>query len=133
MIIIIAAQNISLMRTEPDDLQQLPCPHQRQEFQCQILVTSFALQWTVPTGGSPLEFGAGSDIGDMENSTNNVYSATLTNRTVDPNSSSRFFFTSTLLVVQPVNRSTLTCVGLSGADPVENSTTIILSGKFSHN
>ena len=91
------------------------------------MITTFALQWAVPTGG-PLEFGGGSDIGDMANSSDNVYSATLTDKTVDPNSNNRLFFTSTLLVLEPVNRSTLSCTGVSGADPVENITTIIISG-----
>ena len=111
------------MRTEAEP-QQLPCPHQRIVFQCQILVPSTALTWTLPTGVI-LEFGVLRNVGDVRNST--LYSATLTEKTEDddPNTD-LFFFTSTLLILQPVNGSMLTC----GGDGAMNSdTTISLSGK----
>ena len=115
------------MRTEPDDPQQLPCPQQRIEFLCQILVPSSFITWTLPASDL-LEFAGVSDIGYTVNSSDNVYSATLTNKGDDPNSNTRFFFTSTLLVLEPVNGSTLTCTGGSGADPMVESTTINISG-----
>ncbi|CAI8036846.1 hypothetical protein GBAR_LOCUS20640 [Geodia barretti] len=122
-----ATQDVSVVRIEPDPLQQLPCPQQMIEFRCQILVPSFAVQWTLPTGET-LGFGGGMDIGAVDNSSDNAYSATLRNRMEDPNSAIRFFFTSTLLVLEPVNGSNLTCVGVTGAVPVKESTSIILSG-----
>ena len=92
------------------------------------MVSSFAVQWTLPTGET-LEFGGEMDIGTIVTSSDDAYSATLRNRMEDPNSAIRFFFTSTLLVMDPVNGSNVTCVGVSGADPVKESTSIILSGK----
>ena len=93
------------------------------------MVSSTALTWTLPDN-SFLEFDRVSDFGVAINSSDNVYSATLTSRTDDndPSTSTRFFFTSTLLVLEPVNGSTLTCAGGSVADPMENTTTIIISG-----
>ena len=94
------------------------------------MVPTAILTWTLPDN-SFLEFDRVSDFGVAMNSSDNVYSATLTNRTDDndQSTSTRFFYTSTLLVLQPVNESTLMCAGGSGADPVVNSTTIILSGE----
>ncbi|CAI8015509.1 hypothetical protein GBAR_LOCUS9598 [Geodia barretti] len=122
-----ATQDVSVVRIEPDPLQQLPCPQQKIEFRCQILVPSFVMQWTLPTGET-VEFGQAENIGAVYVSSDNTYSATLTDRTGDPNSNNRFFFTSTLLVLVPVNGSNLTCVGLSGAVAVKESTSIIISG-----
>ena len=120
-----AGQGITLVRTEPDP-QQLPCPQQRIEFLCQILVPSSVLTWTLPTGDQ-LQFSILRNIGDVRNSSDNVYSATLTGKTEDddPNTD-RFFFTSTLLILEPVNGSTLTCTGVNVADLVD---TIIINGK----
>ena len=118
-------QDISLVRTEPDP-QQLPCPQQRIEFQCQVLIPSTTLIWTLPTGVE-LEFGVLRNVGDVRNTSDNVYSATLTQKTEDndPNTD-RFFFTSTLLVLQPVNGSNLTC---KGEDIMGLGTTISVSGE----
>ena len=117
-----------MVRIEPDPLQQLPCPQQKIEFRCQILVPSFVMQWTLPTGET-VEFGQAENIGAVYVSSDDAYSATLTDRTEDPNNNNRFFFTSTLLVMEPVNGSNLTCVAVSGAVPVKESTSIILSGR----
>ena len=123
--ILSAAQDITLLRTEPDP-QQLPCPHQRIEFQCQTLVPSSALTWTLPTGVE-LEFGVLKNVGDVRNSTDGVYSATLTEKREDddPNTE-RFFFTSTLKILEPVNGSNLTC---EGDDMMNLDTAVSLSGK----
>ena len=112
-----------MVRIKPDPLQQLPCPQQMIEFRCSISVPSLAIKWILPTGASVQtdNIGGGGSI--------DTYSVSVTNKTEDPNSASRFFFTSTLLVMEPVNGSNVTCVGLSGADPVKESTSIILSGK----
>ncbi|CAI8013188.1 hypothetical protein GBAR_LOCUS8398 [Geodia barretti] len=128
MIVSAATLDVSVVRIKPDPLQdEFPCPQQMMEFRCQILVPSFAIQWTVPTGDH-LDFGQTDNIGTFYVSSDNAYNATLTDRTGDPNSNNRFFFTSTLLVLVPVNESNLTCVGVTGADPVKESTSIILSG-----
>lgn len=123
--ILSAAQDVTLVRTEPH-LQQLPCPKQRIEFQCQILVPSSALTWTLPTGVI-VEFGVRRNVGDVRNSSDNVYIATLTAKREDndPNTD-RFFFASTLLVLEPVNGSNLTC---KGDDIMRLGTTISVSGK----
>ncbi|CAI8031893.1 hypothetical protein GBAR_LOCUS18060 [Geodia barretti] len=120
-----AAQDISLVRTEPE---QLPCPQQRIEFQCETIVASQTLIWTLPTSDT-IEFGVLRTVGDVRNSSDNVYSATLTNKIEDedPNTD-RFFFTSTLLVLEPANRSNLTCTGGTAAASVKMSTTITQSG-----
>ena len=122
----IAAQDISLVRTEPE---QLPCPQQRIEFQCETIVASQTLIWTLPTSDT-IEFGVPRPVGEVLNSSDNVYSATLTNKIEDedPNTD-RFFFTSTLLVLEPVNGSNLTCTGGTVTDPVEMSITITQSGE----
>ena len=117
-----------MVRIEPDPLQQLPCPQQMIEFRCSILVPSFAMQWTLPTDET-VEFGHAENIGAVYVSSDNAYNATLTDRTGDPNSNNRYFFTSTLLVLEPVNRSNLTCVAVSVTGPVKENTLIILSGK----
>ena len=126
--IIAATQDVSVVRIEPDPLQEFPCPQQMMEYRCEISVPPFAVHWTLPTGGS-LDFGHAENIGAVYVSYDNAYSATLTNKTEDPNSASRYFFTSTLLVMEPVNGSNLTCVGVTGAVEVKESTSIILSGK----
>ena len=92
-----AAQDIDLARTEPDP-QQLPCPQQTIQFQCRIFLPSAALIWDLPTGDS-LEFGVLRKVGDVRNSSNNVYSATLIGKTEEDEHTDRFLFTSTLLVL----------------------------------
>ena len=123
-----AAQEISLERTKPDP-QQLPCPQQMIEFQCEILVPTTTLIWGLHTG-EMLEFGVLRSVGVVRSSSDNVYSATLTGKREDNDpDTDRFFFTSTLLIREPVNQTTLTCAGGGGTDPVDNSTTITQSGK----
>ena len=115
------------MRTDPDP-QQLPCPQQRIEFLCQIMVPSLGLAWSLPTGGL-LQFTGASDIGDTANLSDDTFVATLTDKVEDPNNNIFFFFTSILLVLEPVNGSNLTCREITGGDPMKNTTTIIISGK----
>ena len=114
------------MRTEPDP-EQLPCPEQTVQFTCQIMVPSASLIWTLPTGD--LEFSITRNVGDIRNSSNNIYSANLTNKIEDDDpSTDRFLFSSTLLILQPVNNSHITCSGGTVADPILMSTTITVSG-----
>ena len=82
---------------------------------------SFGLTWTIPTGG-PLEFSIAREVGNIRNSSDDVYSATLTSKIEDTDpDSDRFFFSSTLLILETVNGSTITCTG-TVADPVELNT-----------
>ena len=115
-------------------LNQIPSnchvPSKTIQFQCRILLPSAALIWDLPTGDS-LEFGVLRKVGDICNSSDNIYSATLTGKTEEDEHTDRFLFTSTLLVLQPVNQSTLTCKGGTVAEPVEQNTTITLSGEWS--
>ena len=126
-----AAQDIVLERIEPDP-GQLPCPQETVKYLCEIMVPSLGLTWTLPTG-DPLEFDILSDEGDFRNFSDNVYSATLTNKMEnDDLDTNRFFFSSTLLILETVNGSTITCTGGTAADPVEASTDITLSSKSLH-
>ena len=123
----VVAQDIVLERIE-QDLSQLPCPQQTVKYLCEVMVPSFSLTWTIPTGDL-LEFSTSRDVGEIRNSTDNVYSANLTSRMEDTDpDSDRFFFSSTLLILETVNGSTITCTG-AGTDPVEDSTDITLSGE----
>ena len=120
--------DVSLKRTKPDP-QQLPCPRQMIELQCEIMVPTATLIWTLPTRGM-LEFGVLRNVGDVRNSSDSMYSASLTGKREDDNQATdRVFFTSTLLILEPVNQTTLTCTGSGGVDPVKKSTTITQSGK----
>ena len=122
------AENISLVRTEPDDPQQLPCPHQRQEFQCQIMLPVLSLAWTLPNGAI-LEFGPLRDVGDIRNSSDGNYLANLTYKMRDSaQDSDRFLYTSTLLVFEPANGSYLTCGELDGSLQLIQSLTTSISG-----
>ena len=127
MLIYLLLFSVALVRTEPDP-HKLPCPQERIEFQCQIQVFSYILAWTLPNGDL-LEFAGSSNIGDSVNSSDNIFTATLTNKKDDPSNRLRFIFTSTLAIFQPTNGSNLTCIGGSAGDPVDQTTTIILSGK----
>ena len=115
------------MRTEPQDPQRLPCLQEMIEFQCQTHIFSYLLAWTLPHGDL-LQFSGSSNVGDTMNSSDNVFTATLTNKIDDLSNPLRFLFTSTLLVIEPINGSNLTCVGGSGEDPMEETTIITLSG-----
>ena len=126
-----AAQGIVLERIEPDP-GQLPCPNQRVMYQCQILVPSFTLTWTLPNDDGTLEFDITSNEGDVLPSPpdDGVYIATLTSKTDDPDSS-RVFFTSTLLMVETVNGTSLTCGGAAVPAVEDETIGIIFSGGYS--
>ena len=121
----VVAQDIVLERIEPDP-GEVPCPQQTVIYLCQVMAPSFSLIWTIPTG-DPLEFSIATDVGKIINSTDNVYSANLTSK-MDVPGSERDIFSSTLLILETVNGSTITCTG-AGTDPVEDSTDIILSSE----
>ena len=129
LLVFVAGQDISLVRTEPDDPQQLPCPHQGQEFLCQIMTPVTSLAWTLPSGET-LEFGALRNVGDTRNSSEGNYIATLTQKMEDddPNTD-RFSYTSTLLVLEPVNGQNLTCIAVAGSNQPQKRITTATSGK----
>ena len=98
------------------------------KFECEILVPTATLIWTLPND-EMLEFGVRSSVGEVRFSLNNDIS-TLTGKMEDSDPiTGRVFFTSTLLVKEPINGTTLTCIGGGGADPAEKSTEITLSGE----
>ena len=126
----VVAQDIVLERIEPDP-GQLPCPSQTVMYQCQILVPSSGLIWTLPNG--TLQFSIISNEGAVRPTSpgDGVYTATLTSKTEDDDpGTDLFFFTSTLLILETVNGTNITCSGGTVANPVEDSTDIILSGEF---
>ena len=101
-------------------------------YQCRVLVPSSGLAWTLPNGDGTLQFSILSNVDDVRPTSpgDGVYTATLTNMTEDDDpGSDLFFFTSTLLILETVN-GTLTCSGGTGANPVEDSTDIVLSGGY---
>ena len=113
------------MRTEPDDPQQLPCPHQRQEFQCQIMIPVLSQTWTIPNGDI-LQFGALRNVGDIRTSTDGNYRANLTHKMADSND--RFFFTSTLQVLDPVDGLNLSCTAVDESYQPRRSIATAVSG-----
>ena len=98
-----AAQDIVLERIEPDP-GQFPCPNQRVLYQCQILVPSLGLAWTLPNDDGTLRFSGLSNVDDIRPTPpgdDGVYIATLTNKTEDGvPGTDLFFFTSTLLILE---------------------------------
>ena len=92
------------------------------------MVSSTSLSWSLPGGGFLDFVGNSNMIGTPVNSQDMAYSATLTNRSNDPISPTRFFYTSSLHVLKSVsNGSTIAC---SGGGGTKNSTEILLSGEF---
>ena len=121
------------MRTEPDDPQQLPCPHQRQEFQCQITIPVLSLAWFLPNGDI-LEFGALRSVGDTRNSSDGNYRATLTDKMEDGvQVPTRSLYTSTLLVLISENGSNITCGELDASVELEQNITTAISGMCNNN
>ena len=124
-----ATQDIVLERIEPDP-GQLTCPNQRVVYQCTVLVPSFSLTWTLPNGDGTLEFNINSNVDDVLISGDGVYTATLTSKTDDPDSS-RVFFTLTLLIMETANGTNLTCGGAVVPAVEEETIGIVLSGVYS--
>ena len=119
--------DIILVRTEPDPTsQELPCANQRIVYECQQLISSNDLTWTLPNN-EILRFSQSRDINDTETSDDDKYIATLTNKT-EGEVTDTFLFTSTLMILEPVNGSTVTCTGGTTTNLVSGDTTIVLSG-----
>ena len=120
--------DIILVRTEPDPTsQELPCANQRIVYECQQLISSYDLTWTLPNN-EVLRFSFSRDINDTETSDDDNYIATLTNK-IEGEVIDTFFFTSTLMILEPVDGSTVTCTGGTISNIVNNDITIILSGR----
>ena len=120
--------DIILVRTEPDPTSQhLPCANQMIVYECQQLISSESVIWTLPNN-EILRFSLLRDINDTETSDDDNYIATLTNK-IDGEVTDTFFFTSTLMILEPVNVSTVTCTGGISPNLVDNDITIILSGQ----
>ena len=116
------------MRTEPDPASQhLPCANQMIVYECQQLISSESLIWTLPNNEA-LRFSILRDINDTETSDDDNYIATLTNKS-EGEEIDTFFFTSTLMILEPVNGSTVTCTGGISPNLVNIDITIILSGR----
>ena len=117
--------DIILVRTEPDPTsQELPCANQIIEYECRLL-SSFTLTWILPNGVE-LEFLSDNDIMENNTLTNGTTIATLT-EIMPAGGSGRFLFSSTLLIQETIDMSSLTCVGADIDSPTAE-TTIIHSG-----
>ena len=120
--------DIILVRTEPDPTsQELPCANQIIVYECKQLIPSESLIWTLPNN-EILRFSLLRDINDTQTSDDDNYIATLTNK-IEGEVTDTFFFTSTLMILEPVNVSTVTCTGGISPNLVDNDITIILSGQ----
>ena len=116
------------MRTEPDPTsQELPCDNQIIVYECQQLISSIELRWTLPNN-EVLRFSLLRDINDTETSDDGNYIATFTNK-IEGEVIDTFFYTSTLMILEPVNGSTVTCTGGTASNPVNNDITITTSGR----
>ena len=116
------------MRTKPDPtFQELPCANQIIVYECQQLIPSQSLIWTLPNDET-LRFSLLRDINNTEPSDDDNYIATLINKT-EGEVTDTFLFTSTLMILEPVDGSTVTCTGGISPNLVNIDITIILSGR----
>ena len=96
------------------------------------MVPSLGLTWTLPNDDGTLRFDFSHNVGDMRPLPPGdvVYTATLTSIT-DSDADSRTneaFFTSTLLIPETMNETSLTCTG-AATPSVQATIDIILSGR----
>ena len=96
-------------------------------YECQQLIPSESLIWTLPNN-EILRFSLSRNINDIETSDDDNYIATLTNK-IEGNETDTVFFTSTLMILEPVNGSTVTCTGGISPNLVNAETTITFSGQ----
>ena len=112
--------DIILVRTEPDPIsQELPCANQIIVYECRLL-SSFALTWILPNGVE-LEFNSDNNIIDNNTLASGTTIATLT-EIMPAGGSGRFLFTSTLLIQETIDMSSLTCVGTEVDSPTAETT-----------
>ena len=76
--------------------------------------------------GVGLGFTGAISVGRVRNSSDDQFSATLTSMMEDPDSDD-LFFTSTLLIIDPVNGSELICSGTAASGNVFQGNVIVLS------
>ena len=126
------AEDVVIERIEPDPAtQEFPCPHQIVQYKCQTLISTASLTWRLSSGDTLPEFSAGSSVGRVRNSSDDQFSATLTGKMEDDDpDTDLFFFTSTLLILEPINGSSLTCIASVGGSLSQGNTTIVLSGMY---
>ena len=102
--------DIILVRTEPDPTsQELPCANQIIVYECRLLIPAFVLTWILPNG-EELEFNGGNEQNNTL--TDGTTIATLTE--IMSVEGGRFLFTSTLLIQETIDMSSLTCFGATG-------------------
>ena len=128
-VVILAAEDIVIQRTEPDPKsQEFPCPHQRLQYECTTLSPVATMTWILPSGVG-LGFTGASSVCRVFNSADDQFSATLTSKMEDEDpDSDDLFFTSTLLIIDPVNGSTFVCAGVVGGSITRGNATVLLSG-----
>ena len=123
------AEVIVIRRTEPDsNSQEFPCPHQRVQYECTTLRSVGSHTWMLPSGVG-LGFTGASSVGRVRNSSDDQFSATLTSKMEDEDlDSDDLFFTSILLIIDPVNGSELICSGTAASGTVfQGNTTVVLT------
>ena len=124
------AEDVVIERIEPDPAtQEFPCPHQIVQYKCQTLIPTATLTWRLPSGDTLPDFTGGSSVGAVRNSSDDQFSATLTGKMDDDDpDTDLFFFTSTLLILEPINGSNLTCSASVSESLSQGNTIIVLSG-----
>ena len=119
---------------EPDPAtQEFPCPHQVVQYKCQTLIyTNRYTDIETASGDTLPDFTGGSSVGRVINSSDDQFSATLTGKMEDDDpDTDLFFFTSTLLILEPINGSNLTCIATINASfSPEITANTFLSGMY---
>ena len=88
------------------------------------------MTWILPSGVG-LGFTGASSVGRVRNSSDDQFSVTLTSKLEDEDpDSDDLFFTSTLLIIDPVNGSTFVCAGVVGGSSTRGNATVLLSGSY---
>ena len=97
------------MRTEPDPTsQELPCANKMIVYECQQLISSSELTWTLPNDVI-MRFSLLRDIDDVETSDDGNYIATLTNK-IEGEVLDTFLYTSTLMILHSSSRPQKLCI-----------------------
>ena len=124
------AEDVVIERIEPNPAtQEFPCSHQIVQYKCQTLISTATLTWRLPSGDTLPDFTGASSVGRVRNSSDDQFSATLTGKMEDDDSETDlFFFTSTLLILEHINGSSLTCIAFVSGRLSQENTTIVLSG-----
>ena len=131
MLIFTAAEDIVIRRTEPDpNSQELPCPHQRVQYECTTLRPVASLTWILPSGDVLNDFTGGSSSGAVRNTLNGQFIATLTSKVEDQDpETDNFFFNATLLILNSTNGSTFECIANTRGRVIEETVTVTWSGE----